>query len=238
MSDRPQAANNLLLRLKALLNLAVDLEIISANPALGIRGYKIKSTGFHSWTEDEIATFERRHPIGTKARIAFCLLLYTAQRRGDVVQLGWQHVRDGRIALRQQKTGKHLRLKIHPTLARILNDLPRDNLTFILTEYGAPRTPAGFGNWFRERCNEAGLVHCSAHGLRKAAARRLAEVGNSAHAIMAVTGHTTLKEVERYTRDVDQARLADGAIASMPDGDKPEQKLSNLERRLDKREAK
>ncbi len=81
-------------------------------------------------------------------------------------------------------------------------------------------------------------MHCSAHGLRKAAARRLAEVGNSAHAIMAVTGHTTLKEVERYTRDVDQARLADGAIASMPDGDKAEQKLSNLERRLDKKEAK
>ena len=78
MSDRPQAANNLLLRLKALLNFAVDLEIISANPALGVRGYKIKSSGFHSWREDEIATFERRHPIGTKARLAFCLQLYTA----------------------------------------------------------------------------------------------------------------------------------------------------------------
>jgi integrase len=108
-----------------------------------------------------------------------------------------------------------------------------DNLTFLVTAQGAPFTPAGFGNWFRECCDAVGLKNCSAHGLRKAAARRLAEAGNSTNAIAAVTGHTTLKEVERYTRDADQARLADQAIATLPGGENDEQKLSNHPKWLD-----
>jgi hypothetical protein len=72
---------------------------------------------------------------------------------------------------------------------------------------------AGFGNWFRDQCNEAGLPkHCSAHGLRKAACRRLAEAGCTAHQIAAISGHASLREVERYTKAVDQARLAKDAI--------------------------
>jgi integrase len=58
---------------------------------------------------------------------------------------------------------------------------------------------------------EAGLPErCNAHGLRKAAARRPAEAACSASEIAAITGHKTLAEVERYTRD--QERLARQAI--------------------------
>ncbi len=89
--------------------------------------------------------------------------------------------------------------------------------TFLLTDYGKPFTAAGFGNWFRVRCNEAGLPHCSSHGLRKAAARRLAEAGNSINHIAAVTGHLSLKEVERYTRAADQEKMADLAVDTMPE---------------------
>ena len=66
---------------------------------------------------------------------------------------------------------------------------------------------------FREWCDAAGLPHCSAHGLRKAAARRLAEAGCSANEIAAITGHATLREVERYTKAADQARMARNAMA-------------------------
>jgi len=58
----------------------------------------------------------------------------------------------------------------------------------------------------------AGLRHCSAHGLRKAAARRLAEAGCTAHEIAAITGHASLNEVQRYTRAADQQKLAASAM--------------------------
>ncbi len=238
MNDRPQAANNLLRLLKMLLNFSVEIGMVPKNPAVGVKGFKSQSLGFHTWTEDEISAFEAVHPIGTRPRLAFDLMLYTGQRRGDAVRMGWQHIRDGRIAVRQQKTGKSLKIRIHPALQKSLESLPRDNLTFLVTAHGAPFTPAGFGNWFRECCDAASLKNCSAHNLRKAAARRLAEAGNSANAIAAVTGHTTLKEVERYTRDADQALLADRAIATLPGGENDEQKLSNHPNRLDKTRAK
>ena len=52
----------------------------------------------------------------------------------------------------------------------------------------------------------------TAHGLRKAAARRLAEAGCTMHEIAAITGHASLSEVQRYTRAADQARLARAAM--------------------------
>jgi site-specific recombinase XerD len=88
-------------------------------------------------------------------------------------------------------------------------------MTFLVTEYGRPFTPSGFGNWFRNRCDQANLRHCSAHGLRKATAAALAEAGATAHEIAAVTGHMSLEEIERYTRAARKRKLADTAIAKL-----------------------
>src|SRR3546814_1416010 len=87
MEDRPQAANSLLKRLKTLLNFAADIDMIQHNPLLGMRGLKVSSEGFHTWTEEEIAQFEAYHPIGTKARLAMALMLYTGQRKSDAVKM-------------------------------------------------------------------------------------------------------------------------------------------------------
>jgi site-specific recombinase XerD len=99
--------------------------------------------------------------------------------------------------------------------------------TFLVTEYGKPFSEAGFGNWMRQRCDEAGLSDCSSHGLRKAIARRMAETGMSPHQIQAITGHTTLKEIERYTKAVRQKLIAEMAMRGLDDGglsviDKPQ----------------
>ena len=228
----PESANNLLKTLRTILAHAVDVGMIDNNPAIGIKGYRTRSDGFHSWTEAEVAQFQDRYPVGTRGGLALALLLHTAQRRGDVVRLGWQHVRGDTILVRQAKTGAALEIPIHPELARALAAVARSNLTFVLTENGKPFTPAGFGNWFKSCCREAGLPHCSAHGLRKAAATRLANAGCSTEMIKAVTGHRTLEEVARYTRAADQARLARQAIEMLRTDE--ERKLSNLEPRLDK----
>jgi integrase len=205
----PSVARNWLKTLRALLQFAIMEGFRADDPTQGVKPPRIKSDGFHTWTEDEIAQYEARHPISTKARLAFALLLYTAQRRGDVIRMGRQHVRNGMIAVRQQKTGAMLQIPIHTKLLEALGASSDKHLTFLTTEFGKPFSFAGFGNWFRERCNEANLPkRCSAHGLRKAACRRLAEAGCTAHQIRAISGHASLREVERYTTAADQAELA------------------------------
>jgi integrase len=230
----PHAANNLLKVLRVLLNHAIDLGMIGSNPAIGVKPYRSQGDGFHTWTEDEIARFEARHPIGSKARLAFALLLYTAQRRSDVIRFGWQHVQGDTIAVRQEKTGTPLLIPIHPELAKALAAAPKTDMTFLIGERGKPFTADGFGAWLRARCNEAGLPrHCSAHGLRKAAATRLANAGCSTDQIKAITGHKALAEVARYTKAADQRRLALQAL-SIQLGAERERDLVQLSNRLDK----
>ncbi len=215
MADTPQAANRLLSLMKIMLDHALDNTWIAVNPAQGVKGFKKKTKGFHTWTEAEIAAYEARHPEGTKARLALTLLLYTAQRRSDVVAMGWAQIKGRHIEVKQVKTDAELELFMLPALTDAIRSLPRERETFLTTEFGKAFTPAGFGNWFRDRCNEAGLTHCSAHGLRKAAARRMAEGGMSGDIIKAVTGHTDLKQVSVYTAAANQAALAEKGLKAI-----------------------
>ena len=215
MADRPGAANNLLKALRVLLRHAVDMGLIQDSPARNVRKYASTSDGFHSWTESDVAAFEARHKAGSKAHLALSLLLYTGQRRSDVVRMGWQHVSGNLLSVVQDKTGENLKIPFHPKLAATLRDMPRTNMTFLLTENGAPFSAAGFGNWFRDRCNEADLPHCSAHGLRKACAVRLANAGCTPEQIKSITGHKTLSEVARYTKAADQERNAQQALTNL-----------------------
>lgn len=216
-AEKPDSANGLRKVLRAMMQHAVEIEMRRDDPTRDIKPVKVKSEGYHSWTESEIEQFEARHAVGTKARLAMALLLYTGQRRSDVVRMGRQHIRDGCIHVRQQKTGTELEIPILPALQATIADTPKDNMSFLVTEFGRPFTAAGFGNWFRARCNEAGLPHCSAHGLRKAASRRLAEFGCTTHEVAAITGHASLREVQRYTRGADQKRLAASAMQKVKD---------------------
>lgn len=208
MASTPASANNFLKVMRALCRYAVDRNMIVRNPAAGVKRLRDKTDGIHTWTDEQIAQFELRHPTGTKANLALNLFLFTAQRKSDVIRLGKQHERDGALHLRQQKTGAKLILPIVDELRAAIDAAPKGALTYLETEFKRPFSVAGFGNWFSDRCREAGLKGCSAHGLRKAAARRMAEAGKSAHEIMSITGHRTLGEVERYTRAADQEQLA------------------------------
>ena len=216
---RPGAANIRLKALRALFRWAVEAEEVSSDPARDVRLIRYPTTGFHSWSIEEVAKFEATYPVGTKPRLALSLFLYTACRREDVVRLGPQHIRNNRVRYTQAKNEHRspvsLDIPADSDLLAAIDATPSGHLTFLVTEHGRPFSPAGFGNRFREWCNVAGLPHCSAHGLRKATAARLAERGATAHEIMSITGHRTLEEVERYTRAAQQSKLADSAMAKL-----------------------
>jgi integrase len=219
----PFAQRNFLNALRAMFRWAAKEGRIPDDPTLGVTREKVKTTGYKTWSEDHIARFEVHYPIGTKARLAFALLLYSGQRRSDVVKIGRQHIYNDVLTIDQGKTKggeeAHLEIPVHPKLREIIDATPTVGVkTFLVTHFGKPYTAAGFGNWFRELCNRADCPDVSAHGLRKATARRLAEIGCSANQIAAITGHASLSEVQRYTKAADRKRMAREAMAKLIEG--------------------
>lgn len=205
----PEAANARLKALRQLFAFGVEAQHCKHNPARDVAYLKSASEGFHSWQLHEIEQFERFHPVGSKARLALGLLLYTGARRADVIHFGRQHARSTEHvapALREQHSGRWLQytqhknrkkkpvtltLPILPELEEILAASPVGDLTWLVTEFGRPFTAAGFGNWFRDQCNKAGLSNCSAHGLRKAGATNAADNGASVHMLKSMFGWRT-----------------------------------------------
>jgi integrase len=209
----PFQARNWLTAFRHFAGWAVERKLLKTDPSLGIKLKAPKSDGHHSWSDAEIAAYEARHPIGSKARLALALGLYTAQRRSDVVCFGKQNIKNGVLTFRQKKTGTTLAIPVHAELAKIIAASATGDLTLLVTNRGRVFSGNGFNDAFRDWCNEAELpTTCVFHGLRKAALTQLAEAGCSVHEIQAISGHKNLKEVEHYTRAVDQARLARAAM--------------------------
>jgi len=170
-ADAPGAANLRLKALRALFRWAIEYDFAVDNPTRGVEPIRYVTKGHHSRTAEEVEAFEACHPVGSKARLAFALMLYTGCRRGDVVRLGPQHIHEGRLRYRQQKNEtRHpvdIDIPVHADLEEVISATPSGHLNFLVTDYGKPFSVAGFGNRFREWCNEAGLPNCSAHGLRR-----------------------------------------------------------------------
>jgi integrase len=220
--DLPGAANNRVKAIRQVFKFGTRKKhpdgkpYVLNNPARDVEKFSYGSSGFHSWTPEEVRQFEERHPIGTKARLALALLLFTGQRRADVIRFGKQHVRNGKLTFTQRK-GRHrepitLSLPILPILQQIIDVSPCGDLTFLVNHLNRPFTDAGFGNRFRDWCDQAGLPNCSAHGLRKASATNAANNGATAHQLMAMFGWKSIKMAQHYTRAADQERLAESAM--------------------------
>lgn len=232
-----EAARKLRKELVRFFDFAEAAGLIGRSPMKHVARVKVapgeRSTGFHCWTEDEIAQYRAHWPLGTKQRLAMELILWTDQRKVDAIHLGPQHVRGGKFVIRQTKTGKRLIIKIAAPLLAAIKAMPRnDALCFIVTEWGKPFSVKGFGGWFRDQCDAAGLDHCTAHGLRKATLRRMADLDMANKTLKSMSGHTKDDEVALYVESANQERLADDAIARLEAWE-----MSNLGQRLDTESA-
>jgi len=225
----PGAADNRVRALRGLFSWASSDEdddaIMDFNPAAKVAYVSEASDGWHTWTEAEVQQFEARHPRGTKARLALALLMYTGVRRSDVVGLGKQHetampdetgrpepwIRKRQVKGRRKRVTM-IEIPLLPILAEEIAAGPSGHLAYLVTEYGQPFTANGFGGWFRERCDEAELYHCSAHGLRKAGAARAAEKGATSLQLMAIFNWRNLKEAEHYTKAAERKKMARAAM--------------------------
>jgi integrase len=213
----PSAARDFLRCLRVLIAYAIRTGARQDDPTIKLQVAIPDTGGHHSWAEQEIAIFRARYAIDTRERLALEILLGTAVRCSDAVRLGRQHVHNGVLALaRTQKTKAALTIDVPAELAAAIDAAaPADSLLFLLNEYGRPFPAAGFSRWFAKAAKRAGLTDCTAHGLRKAAARRLAEAQCTAPEIAAVTTHRSLAQVQPYIDDADRVRLARNATAKL-----------------------
>jgi len=210
--NTPAQARHFLDAMRGLFRWAVKARIIKTDPTTGVDDPpRPKSDGFRVWTEDDVAAYEQRWPLGTHQRVWLTVLLCTGLRRGDAVRLGRQHVRDEVASLKAEKTDTWVELPILPELAEILKAGPCGDLTFICGKNGKPLTKESFGNEFREACKAAG-VPGSAHGLRKLAATRAANNGATVAELEAIFGWHGGRMASLYTKSADRRRLSRKAM--------------------------
>ena len=229
--DKPHAAARLRKLLIQLFIVARRERIVPGtfDPVKDTRPPKITDTGgYHRWTEEELAQFEAKHPLGTKPRLAFALLLYGAQRSADVRFLTRKGIEGGRIRLKQSKTGNAVSVPVVAPLREALDAGPIGETLLLENKSGQAFSAKGFGNMVKRACEIADLPHCTAHGLRKAAAARLKARGVADEDGMIITGHKTLREYLRYAGDEGQEERADRAMAmAYPEVSNQPEKLDN-----------
>lgn len=217
----PEAANHRVKVLSAMFKWGMEAGIVKHNPAEKCTRFESNKDGHHTWTEDEIAAFEARHPPGCKAHLAFTIFRYTGLRVSDVAVFGRQHLYDAplpdggteqRLRITPKKTsdksGVTVDLPVLLPLAQVLASVPKTSLIFLMTEWGRPFTVNGLGNKMRDWCDEAGLPQCSSHGIRKADAVIAAESGATSAQLQAMFGWTSSRQADHYTRKAQRKIMA------------------------------
>lgn len=212
------AQRHLINALRALMRFAKLAQLIQIDPTDGLKGKRRAAGGFKPWDEADIARYRAHHALGTMPRLALELMLNTGARRSDAVRLGRQHIQQGKLTFKPQKTanatGIVVKVQIHPDLQAAIDAMP-PALTFLINSYGKPFTVAGFGNWFRDQCVAAGVMDVRAHGLRKAICIRLVAQRMSPHQIAAITGHKDLREIQLYADAFNREIAADQAMDAL-----------------------
>jgi integrase len=224
-ADRPGTSNDRLKAIRTIFKWAVTADHIETDPARDVSYIVLTSRGFHSWSIEEVETFEARWPVGSQERLAMGLLLFAAQRKSDVRLFGPTSIKDritvvdGKevvtkwLVFTQQKNRKRkpvdMEIPVRPELLELIDATSGawQRATFLVNSFGRAHTSRGFSDWFGNACIACGVPGRS-HGLRKAAAARLGELGASDMEIMSITGHATSKEVRRYTEAADKRKLA------------------------------
>ncbi len=205
-ADTPAQANHFLKAMRGLFSWALQNDYVTIDPTAGVLPLKYKTVGFAPWTMEDLLQFYDRWPVGTKARLAVELLLHTGLRRSDVVRAGRQHMRGNIFSIKTQKTGSQITVEFPKALLDVISVTETGINTFLISEAGNAFEVASFGNWFRDRCNDAGIKK-SAHGLRKLSATLSAEAGAATHELMAQYGWSNVKQAELYTKGADRVRL-------------------------------
>jgi integrase len=230
--ESPSVQRNMLRAIRHFTKFALGAALIDADPAVSVTRAKMKKTGgFYTWTEEDVLKFEARHPVGSKARLALALYLNLGVRKSDVVRIGPRYVRNGMLhnflpKKGERTAGNRITVKVFEDTKAIIAATPLTGTdTYLVTSFGKAFTANGFGNWFRDRCDEAGLPECTSHGLRKLCLIRLAHAGYGAPQIGAISGHKDLREIQLYLEQANREKMGMETSTAFEQGQKANKNL-------------
>lgn len=202
-----------------------------SNPMAGIKKLRSKNPdGWHTLTPAEVERFRGKHPVGTVARAAVEIMFWEGFRASDTREVGPHSIRGAEWDFVQRKNrdndrAYHRRGEVNPELIAILRATPVPGMTdaagnpvmvwditdggpFLRNEQGRAFSRGGFTKAMRRWCNDAGLKHCSAHGVRKRCGNDLAEARATGAEISAVLGHRDEGSARPYVAKANRATLA------------------------------
>lgn len=206
MSDRPSAANMMLLVIRNIFKHAIAREWVDADPSKHVEKFDTAEEEHDPWPEP-LLELALRNP---EVQLPVALLYYTAQRIGDVCKMRWSDIRDGYMYVKQEKTDKELDIRLHSELATILDRTPKTALTILHGKHGKPREKQTLRTHLQAFGKKHG-EHIVPHGLRKNAVIALLEVGCSMAETSSISGQT-LQVVEQYAKRRNVRRLGSAAI--------------------------
>lgn len=217
-SDTPHAAAHLLRVIRKLIGVALDQEDwIENDPTYRIKA-RPEYKGWKAWPDEMLNRYETRWPIGSTPRLVYSLALYFGHRRSDVTKVKPEDIKATVHNVVQQKTRKELALPIHPNLREVLDAIPDlDKREFVvMTQWGKPFSPKALGMRMQQWTRIAGIPpgH-TLHGLRKTLGKQLAKHHATSREMKDMLGHTTLAQVELYSREAEQELMAAAAMEKL-----------------------
>lgn len=218
----PGAADKLVKVLRAVFNWAAQQKppLMTHNPAVGIETINKKKSGFHTWSPAEIDQFRAHWALGTVPRLALEVMITVGARRSDAAKIGPadEFVKDGQRWLRftaykgRNRYPVEIESRLTPELIAAIDQTKIGNQTYVISARNTAYTIESFGNAFSRWCGEADLAHCSAHGLRKAAAVAYAESEATGPELMAVFGWSNLRTAQIYIEKAEKRRMRANAF--------------------------
>lgn len=220
MAETPGKANAYISKLRALLDLAVERDWITVNPAKGVP--RLAGGEYDPWPADTLAAaLKKASPM---LRLAIVSGLYSGQRISDLIRMqhGWH---DGRIMeLRSKKTDTETAIPMDPAWLAEIKKVPRKAVTLLYDRSGKPfadtdRLQAQLRRLMRDLgyVDDDGIPLYSFHGLGKNACCYLTELGLSDTEISAITGKTP-DTVRHYAKRARVYMIALGAAERVTGG--------------------
>lgn len=216
-SDTPHAAAHLLRVIRKLTGVALDQEWIEIDPTYRLK-YRPAYGGWKAWSDEMLDKFEARWAVGTTPRLVYSLALYFGHRRSDLTRVQPADIEAAAGNVVQQKTGKALRIPIHPNLQDVIAAIPEfDSREFVLmTAFGKPFSPKALGMRMQKWTAAAGIpAGHTLHGLRKTLGKALAEHGATTRQLMEVLGHDNIEHAELYSREAEQRLMAEAGMEKL-----------------------
>ncbi len=218
--DAPSVANRRVGELRKMFAWGVEecSTWVKRNVVIDVAPLQYEKEGFRAWTHRTSRSSKRAGLSGLlrASRSRSCSTRGSGGRTRCSSDRPWSRTARSRSCPKTRQQKKVLTLPILHVLQDVIDKTPTIGMkTFLVTQQGKPFTANGFGNWFREKCDMAGLKDCTAHGVRKIAAETAAENGATEKEMMDIFGWSKGDLASYYARKANQKKIAGNAMHKM-----------------------